>query len=139
MRAELELIKSKYEKKIQSLMLNNNELNARVKNLMNSLISLKDYALNMERNMKGKNSNNSLIRNNNNYSAMLKNNNNYSFMNEESGNNSINNNNNLNLTYQGQYNNYDYNYEENNQKNKDLLNSMKNDLCCCKNFFFFFS
>ena len=57
MRAELELIKTKYEKKIQGLMINNNELNARVKNLMNSLITLKDYTLNIERNTNNNNSN----------------------------------------------------------------------------------
>ena len=39
------------KKKIQNLTLNNNELNMRVKNLMNSLIALKDYALSIERNM----------------------------------------------------------------------------------------
>ena len=33
------------------LTLSNNELNARVKNLLSSLIALKDYALSIERNM----------------------------------------------------------------------------------------
>ena len=51
LRTEIELLKSKYEKQIQSLILNNNELNTRVKNLINILISLKDYALTIERNM----------------------------------------------------------------------------------------
>ena len=48
---DLELIKAKYEKKIQVLNLNNNELNSRVKNLINSLIALKDYAMSIEKNM----------------------------------------------------------------------------------------
>ena len=42
MRAELELIKSKYEKKIQSLTLNNNELNSRINNLINCFIIFKN-------------------------------------------------------------------------------------------------
>ena len=48
---DLELLKAKYEKKIQVLNLNNNELNSRVKNLINSLIALKDYAMSIEKNM----------------------------------------------------------------------------------------
>ena len=54
---ELELLKSKYEKKIQLLTLSNNELNERVKNLINSLIALKDYAMSIERNMNDANLN----------------------------------------------------------------------------------
>ena len=131
LRVELELIKSKYEKKIQDLMLNNNELNSRVKNLIKSLIALKDYALSIERNMNEAqnfrnsnfNKNNDII-GKNNYSMIIKNNN--SFMNDELGNSRVNNNNRLNLTNQEDYN--DYNYDENNKKNKDLLNSMKNML-----------
>ena len=48
---ELELLKSKYEKKIQLLTLSNNELKERIKNLINSLIALKDYTMSIERNM----------------------------------------------------------------------------------------
>ena len=118
LRVELDLIKSKYEKKIQNLILTNNELNARVKNLINSLITLKDYALTIERNMNE-------AKNSNNYSMILKNNNN-SLINDEFGNNNLNNNNNLNLTYQVDFNNYSF--DENNQKNRELLNSMKNML-----------
>ena len=123
LRVELDLIKSKYEKKIQNLMLTNNELNARVKNLINSLITLKDYALTIERNMNEVKSNNiNYNKNNFNNSMILKNNSN-SFINDEFGNN---NNNNLNLTYQADLNNYSF--DENNQKNRELLNSMKNML-----------
>ena len=127
LRVELELIKSKYEKKIQDLMLKNNGLNARVKNLINSLIALKDYALSIERNMNESPNfgHNTIYRNNNflenkNKSVILKNNNN-SF-NEEFGNSY----NNPNLTYHNELNNYSF--EENNKKNRELLNSMKNML-----------
>ena len=48
---EKEILKAKYEKKIQSLTINNNELNSRINNLINSLISLKDYAISIERNL----------------------------------------------------------------------------------------
>ena len=51
LKTELELIKSNYEKKIKVLTLNNNELNTRVKNLINTLIGLKDYALSIERSL----------------------------------------------------------------------------------------
>ena len=119
LRIELDLIKSKYEKKVQILTLNNNELNARVKNLINTLIGLKDYALSIERNMNDV----TLMRQqgNNNYSMIVKNN--YSFMNDDNINSSVNNINNPNLTYQG-----DYRFEENNkcQNSRQLLNSMKN-------------
>ena len=57
-----------------------------------------------------------------NNSMFIRNNNN-SFMNEEFGNNNFNNNN-VNLTYQGDYNNYTF--DENNQKSRELLNNMKN-------------
>ena len=50
-RNDMENLKSKYEKKIQSLTLNNNELNSRINNLINSLIALKDYAMSIERNL----------------------------------------------------------------------------------------
>ena len=118
LRIELDLIKSKYEKKIQILTLNNNELNTRVKNLINTLIGLKDYALSIERNMNDV----TLMRQqgNNNYSMILKNN--YSLMNDDNMNSSVNNINNPNLTYQG-----DYKFDENNkcQNSRQLLNSMK--------------
>ena len=128
LRVELELIKSKYEKIIQDLMIKNNGLSERVKNLINSLIALKDYALSIERNMNAAQNfgystmfkNNNLNGNKNN-SMILKNNNN-SFMNEELGNSY----NSPNLTYQGEFNNYSF--EENNKKNRELLNSMKNML-----------
>ena len=115
LKVELELIKSKYEKKIHNLTLNNNELNIRVKNLINSLIALKDYALTIERNM---NENQNLRQN---YSMFIKNNNS-SFINDEFGNSNLNNN--VNLTYQGDFNNYTF--DENNQKSRELLNNMKN-------------
>ena len=121
LRVELELIKSKYEKKIQNLTLNNNELNMRVKNLMNSLIALKDYALSIERNMNEAQNLRQNIANSNN--SMIFRNNNNSFMNDEFGNSNINN---ANLTYQGDFNNYTF--DENNQKSRDLLNNMKNML-----------
>ena len=118
LRIELDLIKSKYEKKIQILTLNNNELNIRVKNLISTLIGLKDYALSIERNMNDV----TLMRQqgNNNYSMILKNN--YSLMNDDNINSSVNNINNPNLTYQG-----DYKFDENNkcQNSRQLLNSMK--------------
>ena len=43
-------------------------------------------------------------------------------MNEEFGNSNLNNNN-MNLTYQADYNNY--NFDENNKKSRELLNNMK--------------
>ena len=46
-----ENLKAKYEKKINLLTLQNNEATLRVKKLINTCISLKDYAMNMERNM----------------------------------------------------------------------------------------
>lgn len=51
MQSEFSVAKAKYEKKIQMLKLSNDELEARVKNLINSLISLKDYAISIERNI----------------------------------------------------------------------------------------
>ena len=54
---DLEILKAKYEKKIQVLTLSNNELNSRIKNLINSLIALKDYAMSIERNMNDANLN----------------------------------------------------------------------------------
>ena len=50
-------MKAKYEKKIQMLSLNNKELNSRVKNLINSLIALKNYAMTIERNLNDPNLN----------------------------------------------------------------------------------
>ena len=47
----MELLKTKYEKKIQNLIISNNELNSRISNLINSLISLKDYAMSIERSL----------------------------------------------------------------------------------------
>ena len=52
-----EILKAEYEKKIQMLTLSNNELNARVKNLLSSLIALKDYSLSIERNINDANIN----------------------------------------------------------------------------------
>ena len=119
LKVDMELIKTKYEKKIQNLTLNNNELNARVKNLINSLIALKDYALTIERNLnESQNLRNNI--NSSNYSMIMRNNNN-SFFNEEFGKS---NNNNINLTYQGDFN--DYTFDENNKKSRELLNNMKN-------------
>ena len=46
-----ENLKAKYEKKINLLTLQNNEATLRVKKLINTCISLKDYAMNIERNM----------------------------------------------------------------------------------------
>ena len=108
LRVELELIKSKYEKKIQILTLNNNELNARVKNLINTLIGLKDYALSIERNMNDV----SMMRQQGNDSVFVRNN--CSFLNEE-------NNINGNVGFGGRF-------DENNQyqNSRELLNDMKN-------------
>ena len=78
LRVELDLIKSKYERKIQILTLNNNELNARVKNLINTLIGLKDYALSIERNMNDV----SMMRQQGNNCSMFVKNNCSSFLNE---------------------------------------------------------
>ena len=65
---DMEILKSKYEKKIQSLTLNNNELNSRINNLINSLIALKDYAISIERNLNEANSVNAM--NSSMYSTM---------------------------------------------------------------------
>ena len=46
-----ENLKAKYEKKINLLTLQNNEATLRVRKLINTCISLKDYAMNVERNM----------------------------------------------------------------------------------------
>ena len=46
-----ENLKAKYEKKINLLTLQNNEATLRVKKLINTCISLKEYAMNVERNM----------------------------------------------------------------------------------------
>ena len=118
LRIELELIKSKYEKKIQILTLNNNELNARVKNLINTLIGLKDYALSIERNM---NDVSMMRQQGNNCSMLIKNN--YSFTNDDNINTSANNYTNVNMTYQG-----DYKFDDNEkcQNSRELLNNMKN-------------
>ena len=48
---ENENLIAKYEKKINLLTLENNESTLRVKKLINTCISLKDYALNAERNI----------------------------------------------------------------------------------------
>ena len=129
LRTELELLKSKYEKKIKILTLNNEELNTRVKNLINTLISLKDYALSIERQLNDV----PLVKQqdeNNNYSMFVGNN--FSSF----GNNDINNinnncidcggnniNHNLNMTYQMR-NNYD-NLEQN-QNSREFIKNMKN-------------
>ena len=112
LRVELELIKSKYEKKIQILTLNNNELNARVKNLINTLIGLKDYALSIERNM---NDVSMMRQQGNNCSMLVKNN--YSFLNDDNNINCDNN----NVGCGGRI-------DENNQyqNSRELLNDMKN-------------
>ena len=78
----MELLKTKYEKKIQNLIISNNELNSRISNLINSLISLKDYAMSIERSLNEVNDmNNSMYSTqgitmiNNCYSSNRKNNN----------------------------------------------------------------
>ena len=48
---EIDVLKAKYEKKCQMLKLENDELNLRIKNLISTLISLKDYAMSVERNI----------------------------------------------------------------------------------------
>ena len=48
---EIDVLKAKYEKKCQMLKLENDELNVRIKNLISTLISLKDYAMSVERNI----------------------------------------------------------------------------------------
>ena len=49
---EIDVLRAKYDKKVQMLKLENEQLNSRMKNLINTLISLKDYAISIERNMK---------------------------------------------------------------------------------------
>ena len=48
---DIDVLKAKYEKKCQMLKLENDELNVRIKNLISTLISLKDYAMSVERNI----------------------------------------------------------------------------------------
>ena len=99
------------KKKIQILTLNNNELNARVKNLINTLIGLKDYALSIERNM---NDVSMMRQQGNNCSVFVKNN--YSFLNDD---NNINcDNNNVGCGRIDENNQY--------QNSRELLNDMKN-------------
>jgi hypothetical protein len=116
--------------RIKILTLNNEELNTRVKNLINTLISLKDYALSIERQLNdvpfAKQQDD-----NNNYSMFVRNNNFSSFENNDINN--INNNcidcggnninHNLNMTYQMR-NNYD-NLEQN-QNSREFIKNMKN-------------
>jgi len=126
LRTELELLKSKYEKKIKILTLNNEELNTRVKNLINTLISLKDYALSIERQLNDV----PLAQQqdgNNNYSMFIRNNFS-SFENNDINNNCVdcggnNINHNLNMTYQMR-NNFD-NLEQN-QNSREFIKNMKN-------------
>jgi len=54
---ENESLKGKYEKKINLLTLQNNESTLRVRKLINTCITLKDYALSIERNMNMNNAN----------------------------------------------------------------------------------
>ena len=54
---DIDVIKAKYEKKCQMLKLENDELNVRIKNLISTLISLKDYAMSVERNINDRNVN----------------------------------------------------------------------------------
>jgi len=125
LRTELELLKSKYEKKIKILTLNNEELNTRVKNLINTLISLKDYALSIERQLNDV----PLAQQqdgNNNYSMFVRNNFS-SFENNDINNNCVdcggnNINHNLNMTYQMR-NNFD-NLEQN-QNSREFIKNMK--------------
>ena len=56
--SENENLKSKYEKKINLLTLQNNEATLRVKKLINTCISLKEYVLSIERNMNNINNTN---------------------------------------------------------------------------------
>ena len=70
--SENENLKSKYEKKINLLTLQNNEATLRVKKLINTCISLKEYVLSIERNMNNINNTN----NNNNNSTYVGPNNN---------------------------------------------------------------
>ena len=69
--SENENLKSKYEKKINLLTLQNNEATLRVKKLINTCISLKEYVLSIERNMNNINNTN----NNNNSTYVGPNNN----------------------------------------------------------------
>ena len=54
---DIDVLKAKYEKKCQMLKLENDELNVRIKNLISTLISLKDYAMSVERNINDRNVN----------------------------------------------------------------------------------
>jgi len=97
-RNDMENLKSKYEKKIQSLTLNNNELNSRINNLINSLIALKDYAMSIERNLNE--ANNLNIMNSSMYS-------------------------NVALSCCGNCNNCGFSTGRNNQDSEDLIKEMK--------------
>ena len=96
---DMEILKSKYDKKIQSLTLNNNELNSRINNLINSLIALKDYAISIERNLNEANSVN--VMNSSMYSTM-------------------------GYTICGGCNNCGFDSGKNIQDSENLLNDMKN-------------
>ena len=61
LKKEIDNLKAKFEQKINLLILQNNEANTRVKKLINTCISLKNYALSIERNI---NMNNTLYRGN---------------------------------------------------------------------------
>ena len=121
---ECRQVDQKYNNLVKAYKMKENDYNeniAKLNILINSLIALKDYALTIERNMNEvQNMRNNI--NGGNYSMIIRNNNN-SFINDEFANT---NNNNINLTYQGDFN--EYTFDENNKKSRELLNSMKNML-----------
>ena len=67
-------LQAKYEKKVNLLTLENNEASLRIRKLINTCITLKDYALSIERNMNNINLSNSMIIDNQKYRAYLQNN-----------------------------------------------------------------
>jgi chromosome segregation ATPase len=67
-------LQAKYEKRVNLLTLENNEASLRIRKLINTCITLKDYALNIERNMNNINLSNSMIIDNQKNRGYLQNN-----------------------------------------------------------------
>ena len=67
-------LQAKYEKRVNLLTLENNEASLRIRKLINTCITLKDYALSIERNMNNINLSNSMIIDNQKYRGYLQNN-----------------------------------------------------------------
>ena len=67
LQADNENLKIKYEKKVNLLTLQNNEATLRVRKLINTCITLKNYALSIQRNLNMNNMNNSKFLGNNTF------------------------------------------------------------------------